>query len=225
MPEGVTTIGFADDVALVVTARTAELLECKANEAISSAWAWLAGVGLDLAKRKTEIVVITRRHSLKVNPIKVKGHEVKPTDSVKYLGVTIDARLNFAAHVRQAANKAMGEIGRGPPAVSATMPGSEGARVRMTYGDVNYVGNNRAILYLRRRFGGQQMLTNSCSPLNMQPPGLDIVVLDGVVFTADCQCISWAEHERMFPHYRSTVDKGVTCSDWRLERTRTSQDN
>ncbi|XP_046599987.1 uncharacterized protein LOC124295147 [Neodiprion lecontei] len=553
MPEGVSTIGFADDIALLVTARTAELLEVTAGEAINRVWDWLHEKGLELAEKKTEVVVLTRRHKLRVNPIMVKGHQVRPAKSVKYLGVTVDAKLNFAEHVATAADKAMrtatalgrlmpntggpgyarrrllagvaysvmlygapvwaealkvarnrnrvdavgrvcalrvtsayrtastaavmvlaglipphlmaeerrriatAETGRGlhskaakarlrreeremtirrwdeewtsgekgtwtreaipsvvpwverrfgqlsfhltqgltghgcfgeylyrigreatarchhcdspkddvdhtwfrcpawrgrrdrmrsvtgevdgiadlvkvmleaprkweaaeqyisgvlrnkekeererqgqqprelpdrttqrpairpvgrlrggatecacdipyahsvcfrsggllqdqraqdtghlaggginatwtrvedlaaehadkltrrgeprPPAKTLTRVG---AMVRMTYGDVNYLGNNRAILYLKRRYGGTQRLVNSTSPLKMHPPWRDAVVLDGTVFTASCQCGSLAEHKSMFPHYRTTVENGVTKSNWRV---------
>ncbi|XP_046602609.1 uncharacterized protein LOC124296612 [Neodiprion lecontei] len=76
--------------------------------------------------------------------------------------------------------------------------------------------NNRAILYFKRRYGGTQQLVNSTSPLKMHPPWRDAVVLDGTVFTANCQCGSSAEHKRMFPHYRTTVENGATKSDWRV---------
>ncbi|XP_046481057.1 uncharacterized protein [Neodiprion pinetum] len=549
LPAGVTAVGFADDIALVVTARSAEMLEATTNEAVASVWNWLQARGLDLAERKTEVVVLTRRHTLRINPIKVKGHEVKPANSVKYLGITIDAKINFADHIRRAADKAtavtaaisrlmpnlggpsagrrkllasvaystalyaapicegalgvkrnearleavartcalrvitayrtvstevamvlagmvplrlmaeergriaargaegtgrsgpagaairreermttierwdarwrdgekggwtrqaiptlgpwldrrhghlnyhltqgltghgcfgsylkrigkeedarchhctaecddpehtwfrcpaweaqrndmreiVGRVGNicemaramlqshakweaaaryitnvlrekeaaerarrqagetgepvpgptvrpvamltgggaagcvcdipyahsvcflssgylhevgsaispasgaittewarveslahehaakqvrsGQPRPPATRPTEEGAMVRMTYGDVNYLGNNRAILYLKRRYGGTQQLVNSTSPLKMHPPWRDAVVLDGTVFTASCQCGSLAEHKRMFPHYRTTVETGVTKSNWRV---------
>ncbi|XP_046736548.1 uncharacterized protein LOC124405569 [Diprion similis] len=136
MPDGVTTVGFADDVALVVTARTTDLLEAKTTEAVSSAWAWLTQRGLDLAEKKTEVVVLTRRYTLNVNPIQVKGHEVTPTGSAKYLGVTIDAKLNFAEHVQQAASKAMvvaASIGRLMPNIGGPVSGRRRLLASVTY--------------------------------------------------------------------------------------------
>nr|XP_046492953.1 zinc finger BED domain-containing protein 4-like [Neodiprion pinetum] len=86
----------------------------------------------------------------------------------------------------------------GVPCISA-----ESERLFSTAGDI-------------RRYGGTQQLVNSTSPLKMHPPWRDAVVLDGTVFTANCQCGSSAEHKRMFPHYRTTVENGATKSDWRV---------
>ena len=36
----------------------------------------------------------------------------------------------------------------------------------MTYGDINYLGSNRAILYFDRGIRGKQIFTNSMYPLD-----------------------------------------------------------
>lgn len=82
---------------------------------------------------------------------------------------------------------------------------------RMTYGDINYLGNNKAILYFDRGYKGKQIFTNSMYPLEQQPKHKDLVVVDDVVFTATCICNSDTQHKAMFPHYRVTCALGLTC--------------
>lgn len=83
--------------------------------------------------------------------------------------------------------------------------------IRMTYGDINYLGNNKALLYFNRGTRGTQTFTNSMQPLKKQPKFKDIIVLDDIVFTSTCKCDSILQHQEMFPHYRVTCAVGLTC--------------
>lgn len=83
--------------------------------------------------------------------------------------------------------------------------------IRMTYGDINYLGSNKAIFYFDRGYKGKQMFTNSIESLERQPKHKDIVVIDEIVFTSNCQCNSSNQHKEMFPHYRVTCAVGLTC--------------
>lgn len=82
---------------------------------------------------------------------------------------------------------------------------------RMSYGDINYLGNNKALFYFDRGIRGTQTYTNSMYSIKMQPPHKDIVVIDDIVFTANCKCDSSNQHKEMFPHYRVTIAAGLTC--------------
>lgn len=82
---------------------------------------------------------------------------------------------------------------------------------RMSYGDINYLGNNKALLYFDRGVSGKQTFTNSMQPISRQQKHNDIIVLDGIVFTSSCKCNSTTQHQEMFPHYRETCAAGLTC--------------
>ena len=73
--------------------------------------------------------------------------------------------------------------------------------IGMIYGDINYLGSNRAIFYFDRGIRGQQTFTNSMYPLDRHPKHKDIVVIDEIVFTSNCKCDSSKQHKDMFPHY------------------------
>lgn len=83
--------------------------------------------------------------------------------------------------------------------------------IRMSYGDINYLGNNKALLYFDRGVRGIQTFNNSMQPISRQPKNKDIIILDGIVFISSCMCLSSTQHNEMFPHYRVTCAAGLTC--------------
>lgn len=61
LPAGTQTIGFADDLALLVVNHTTEGLEATTNEALFIINDWITQSGLTLAHQKTEAVMLTRK--------------------------------------------------------------------------------------------------------------------------------------------------------------------
>ena len=106
VPKEATIIGFADDLAVVVVAKQPEDVEMYANETISAIKAWLEMVQLDLAEQKTEAVLITNRRKRNTINIRVGGHVITSKPVIKYLGVMIDAKINFKGHLDYACEKA-----------------------------------------------------------------------------------------------------------------------
>lgn len=106
IPEEATVIGFADDIAVTVTARYIEEIELIANEVIHTIGGWMKNAGLELAEHKTEMVLVTSRRKLENIKVRVGGCEVVSKPYLKYLGVIIDARLNFRAHMEYTSQKA-----------------------------------------------------------------------------------------------------------------------
>ena len=106
LPEGTETIAFADDLALIVVAKTTTSLKLKCEKALSLIGQWLSEAGLALAKEKTEAILFTRKRSLPAPSIRVDGHRVRFSRTLKYLGVTLDDKLSFVKHTEEAAAKA-----------------------------------------------------------------------------------------------------------------------
>jgi hypothetical protein len=106
MEDGVTVIGYADDLALVVTAKTEADLMLRTNCAISQIRAWLEENHLSLAPDKTEAVVMAGRRRLAPITFRVNQTVVQPTDKIKYLGLWLDRRRTFVSHVAEVAAKA-----------------------------------------------------------------------------------------------------------------------
>ena len=66
---------------------------------------WLSDHGLSLAAEKTEAVLIARTKR-RVYAFTVNDEKIKTKDIMKYLGVTIDARMSFKDHHRNIGLKA-----------------------------------------------------------------------------------------------------------------------
>ncbi|XP_058803437.1 myb-like protein D [Phymastichus coffea] len=67
--------------------------------------------------------------------------------------------------------------------------------IRMTYGDINYLGNNEALLYSDSGTQGTQTFTNSVYSLKFQPKHKDLIIVDDVVFTFTCNCTNIIQHQ------------------------------
>lgn len=106
MPTGVKLVGFADDVAIVVVAMNEYMLMNTANTAIRRIAEWLKTRKLELAPEKTEAVILTKKR--KISPIKfgVRGVEIRPSRSLKHLGVWLDTKLTFEEHIEKTVEKA-----------------------------------------------------------------------------------------------------------------------
>ncbi|KAL4083690.1 hypothetical protein QTP88_029006 [Uroleucon formosanum] len=106
LPEGVEYLAFADDVALVATAKDAYELEEKLTVAAERVSSWLESTGLKLAVHKSEVVVITRKRKNNDIKVTIKGTQIKSSRSIKYLGIQIDDKMMYTEHGRTVATKA-----------------------------------------------------------------------------------------------------------------------
>ncbi|KAL4108282.1 hypothetical protein QTP88_018513 [Uroleucon formosanum] len=105
-PPGVQLIGFADDLAVVGTAVTGQLLEDLVNPVLRNIDERMTSHGLELAHHKTEAVILSRRRAYVPPRLSIAGHPITLYDRIRYLGVVLDRNLTFAAHVDTVAKKA-----------------------------------------------------------------------------------------------------------------------
>jgi hypothetical protein len=87
VPVGVRLVAFADDLAIVGTARTEESLVDCVDRALSMVAEWMKRTGLRLATQKTEAVLLVGRRRPRKVKFTVGGEEIQPKGSVRYLGV------------------------------------------------------------------------------------------------------------------------------------------
>ena len=103
--------GFADDMALVsvVTAPKlpsgrqgfdADTLREVTQKSLNSINAWCKKSGLKLSHLKSHCVMFTNRRSWSFDrPLKVDGAEINVLNSTKFLGLTLDSKLNWNEHI------------------------------------------------------------------------------------------------------------------------------
>ncbi|CAB3252459.1 unnamed protein product [Arctia plantaginis] len=95
LPKEVKLVAYADDDAVVVVAKHFEAITFAFDATIEKISHWMKTVGLQLAEHKTEAVLVTGRKRLETITLQVGAHESTSQPSLRYLGVMIDARLNF----------------------------------------------------------------------------------------------------------------------------------
>lgn len=105
-PEGVTLVGYADDVAMVILGRNMEEIQLKTDIAMMDIKEWLQTNKLELAVEKTEIILATLKRRPLQDTLKILGEEIKPKEAIKYLGVWIDRKLCFTTHIEKTVTRA-----------------------------------------------------------------------------------------------------------------------
>lgn len=98
-------MGFADDIAIVVSDQDIGRLVDKTNVALERISMWLHFRGLEMAPEKTEAMMVTTRRAGHLE-VEVEGIRIALSRKVKYLGVWLDTLLTFGPHVRETAAKA-----------------------------------------------------------------------------------------------------------------------
>lgn len=106
MPPGVQLVAFADDVAVIGTSRTGLSAAALLNPAMETVNHWMREHGLTLAPQKSEAVVLTGKYAYTDPVLHVEGHVIPMKPSIRYLGVELDTRLSFTAHIAAASRKA-----------------------------------------------------------------------------------------------------------------------
>ena len=106
MPEGATLVGYADDVAVLITERTVETAQLTLNIAMRKVSQWMTENRLSIATPKTEITLLTRKRIDTILPIQIGETHIKTSPCLKYLGVTLDTKLTFWPHIQRVTEKA-----------------------------------------------------------------------------------------------------------------------
>jgi hypothetical protein len=61
---------------------------------------WCKTEGLVVNPQKSNIMIFTKKHKPKaIEPLRFKGQEIVFTNTVKYLGVLLDHKLNWKQHI------------------------------------------------------------------------------------------------------------------------------
>lgn len=81
---------FADNIGIVVTARTEDELRQNISVAVESVIVWLTDNELKIAPEKTEAVILAGRRTLLTMDIQVQNCKIRTSESIKYLGVYFD---------------------------------------------------------------------------------------------------------------------------------------
>ena len=99
--------GFADDLCLTAQSIDPNTLTDILQKAVDKVLSWGHKVGLNFNPNKTEFLVVTRKRKASVPSLRVNGVDITPSDTVNYLGITIDNKLNWRANLKNKRRKAV----------------------------------------------------------------------------------------------------------------------
>ena len=105
LPDNCELVGFADDLMLLCRANNIQLLEYITNLAIKTIINWSISVKLKFNEMKSRYMLCSRKRK----PINIKLYmnqeELLEVNSIKYLGVEIDKKLNWRKHLNRISTK------------------------------------------------------------------------------------------------------------------------
>jgi len=103
---GFNTFGYADKIVITVQGKFAHTVREIMQKALNVAAKWAVKEVLNISPHKTAIVPFTITREIEgLGPLKLHGKELKMLDEVKYLGVTLDSKLNSNQHLQKIIRK------------------------------------------------------------------------------------------------------------------------
>jgi len=94
--------GYADDAALIVTGTNLMHMRYLMQLAIDKAVEWSHNAGLTFSKTKTLAMIFSKKRNVVLPPnLEMEGTDIQYTNAVQYLGVTLDSKLTWKAHIKQ----------------------------------------------------------------------------------------------------------------------------
>lgn len=104
--------GYADDLVIMVRGFCQSTLSCLLQNALSVVGKWCKDNNLNVNADKTVVIPFTNKRKLdKLAPPRLNGKEITFSSEVKYLGVTLDQRLNWTTHLNNTLLKAKMSLG------------------------------------------------------------------------------------------------------------------
>jgi hypothetical protein len=98
---GFNTFGHADDIVIIVQGKFVHTVREIMQKALNVVVKWAAKEGLNISPHKTATVPFTNRKKIQgLGPLILHGKELTMLDKIKYLGVTIDSKLNWNQHLQ-----------------------------------------------------------------------------------------------------------------------------
>ena len=97
----VNMLQYADDIVVYATSNARDLNRNVLEEAMGIIIKNLHNIKLDIAEDKTNLINFSKRNksSRRVKAmVMVKGREIKEEENIKFLGITLDRKLNFETH-------------------------------------------------------------------------------------------------------------------------------
>lgn len=106
----VTALGYADDLLFLVEDESEDGLKSAIERSVQMASEKMRPLGLQLAPQKTEVMIVKGPRKRIHTSVRILGTEVGMSRTLKYLGVTYDVNMTFAAHIELIVKKASQKV-------------------------------------------------------------------------------------------------------------------
>ncbi|CAK1600286.1 unnamed protein product [Parnassius mnemosyne] len=101
------TVGYADDLTILVSGKTASIVCDLTQAALRIVERWCREHDLTVNPNKTVLVMFTQKRKLNnYHPPSLFSTKLQLSSEVKYLGLTLDSKLNWNKHIENKINKA-----------------------------------------------------------------------------------------------------------------------
>ena len=110
LSSGSKLILYADDILLYKPIDSAEDTTSLQKD-VDAILDWIREHGLTPNHAKTKLLTVTRSRQPIPTNLKIEGHIIPPSTSVKYLGVTLSSKLTWSEHVTTICKAAKKQIG------------------------------------------------------------------------------------------------------------------
>ena len=111
---------FADDMITLAVGSDLSIIHARTQKTLRHINDWCKSQGLSLSAIKTTMVMFTNKKNWTLKPILIDNTEIKLTNTVKFLGVTLDNKLKFNDHINEIITKAKRNLMRVNIAVGPT---------------------------------------------------------------------------------------------------------
>lgn len=131
-PDRCQPVAFADDLVLLIEAKSSEELQEKADKSIEVAQQWANSFQLSFNTNKSTATLFTKKIKYNIPQLHINNETIKLQDTFKYLGIIIDKRLNWAEHIKYIHAKTRNTLTQLSRVASNTW-GLDGAALRTIY--------------------------------------------------------------------------------------------
>ena len=101
---------FADDLVSLAEGNDLDVIWDRTRRTINTIERWCQTKDLSISALKTKVVMFTWNKNWSLRPIKVGNTTIGLSNSAKFLGVTLDSKLNFNEHITNITKKATASL-------------------------------------------------------------------------------------------------------------------
>ena len=111
---------YADDIVILFQGPDLAVLHAQASDSLRQLDSWTRERNLSFSAAKSECMVVTWRRKWVLPPLLLRGNPIQRVTTVKYLGVTLDHKLSWRAHVTHRTAQAINVLCKVRRTLSAT---------------------------------------------------------------------------------------------------------